>query len=218
VALRWLPSGQQGEACYWSVNPSFFFLPLWSREAHATASFGFFLPISTAIPNLYLLETLDSTKKADLLEKQLSSDSTPSRSSPLNVYIQINTSLESNKNGIPPLPLPSSYPAEDAEKEENPLDLAQHIITSCPSLRLLGLMTIGSFDNSHKQGEEGNPDFKRLVQTREELVKGLKERGVEASKFGRVEEEGRLELSMGMSADFEEALKSGSDSVRVGTR
>lgn len=77
-------------------------------------------------------------------------------------------------------------------------------------------MTIGSFDNSHRHGEEGNPDFKRLVQTRKELVKGLEDKGIKGEQYGA--EGGKLELSMGMSADFEDALKSGSDSVRVGTR
>lgn len=78
-------------------------------------------------------------------------------------------------------------------------------------------MTIGSWDASHAAGTR-NPDFVRLVDTRAALVDALKQAGVEGNRVGREGEKWRLELSMGMSADFAEALKEGSDSVRVGTR
>jgi uncharacterized pyridoxal phosphate-containing UPF0001 family protein len=75
-------------------------------------------------------------------------------------------------------------------------------------------MTIGSFEASHAEGTR-NPDFLRLVETRDVLEGVLKEQ-VEEGSWGR--KEGGLELSMGMSADYKEALKEGSDNVRVGTR
>lgn len=62
-------------------------------------------------------------------------------------------------------------------------------------------MTIGSWEASHAEGE--NPDFLRLKEAR----RVMEEAGWEG-----------LELSMGMSADFCEAIKEGSSSVRVGTR
>lgn len=78
-------------------------------------------------------------------------------------------------------------------------------------------MTIGSFQASHAEGTR-NPDFLRLVETRDTLEGILSStEGVEKGSWGR-KEEGGLELSMGMSADFKEALKEGSDNVRVGTR
>ncbi|CDZ97277.1 Proline synthetase co-transcribed protein [Phaffia rhodozyma] len=167
---------------------------------------------ATAIPNLFVLETLDSIKKADLIEKSLSAENSP-RSSPLNVYIQINTSGEDNKSGVAPLSKASS--TESREPKEA-VELAMHIIKSCPHIHILGLMTIGSWDASHTK-DETNPDFVRLVETREQLVAELKKAQVEKDKVGRPGEDWRLELSMGMSADFKGALQAGSDSVRVGT-
>ena len=78
-------------------------------------------------------------------------------------------------------------------------------------------MTIGSFEASHAEGEGKNPDFERLKETREAVEGVLREnQGVEEGKWGK--EGGGLELSMGMSADYKEALRAGSDNVRVGTR
>lgn len=137
----------------------------------------------TSIPNLYVLETLSTTKLADLLQKSLPQDRT------LRVYLQVNTSGEDSKSGLP-LPPDSAL-----------LDLASHVRDKCPNLTVAGLMTIGSWEASHGEGE--NPDFMRLKAAREVM---------QAAGF-----EG-LELSMGMSADFCEAVKEGSSSVRVGTR
>ena len=124
----------------------------------------------------------------------------------MNVYIQINTSSEDSKSGLPPLT--SSSTASDLAVE-----LAVHVLRDCPGLKLLGLMTIGSWDASHDPSKP-NPDFEALKQTRKELVRLLKGEGVE----GGPGQEEDLELSMGMSADFIQAIKEGSSSVRVGTR
>lgn len=154
-----------------------------------------------------MLETLDSIKKADMINKQLEAHG---REQPLNVYIQLNTSGEDNKAGLTP-------PKDDEGDKGEAVALALHIVQECPHVRLLGLMTIGSFEHSHAEGTR-NPDFVALVEAREKLVAALKKAGVESGKVGREGEQWRLELSMGMSADFAEALKEGSDSVRVGTR
>ena len=75
--------------------------------------------------------------------------------------------------------------------------LAKDIAESCPHLSLEGLMTIGA---------PGDFDcFDRLVDCRKEVAKSL----------GIVEED--LELSMGMSGDFEEAIRRGATNVRVGS-
>jgi len=71
-------------------------------------------------------------------------------------------------------------------------------------------MTIGSLSES-LSGDE-NHDFELLEKTRDKLQAALKEQGVDG--WG---EDGRLVLSMGMSSDFETALRAGSDIVRVGT-
>jgi PLP dependent protein len=112
--------------------------------------------------------------------------------------------------------------------------LATHIIRSCPRLRLVGLMTIGKPDG----GEE---DFIALREARDRLVRVLppddegvwgegegEDAGLDSSQGGEGEGEKtptrtrtcgrRLLLSMGMSHDFELALRAGADVVRVGTR
>jgi uncharacterized pyridoxal phosphate-containing UPF0001 family protein len=71
-------------------------------------------------------------------------------------------------------------------------------------------MTIGSLSES-LLGDE-NHDFDLLRKTRDQLQTTLKDQGVD--RWG---EDGELILSMGMSSDFEAALRAGSDIVRVGT-
>jgi uncharacterized pyridoxal phosphate-containing UPF0001 family protein len=131
------------------------------------------------------------------------------RTGPLNVLLQVNTSGEASKSGL--APLDADCTDADAASTEL-LSLATHIVTSCARLHLLGLMTIGSLEASHSNTEI-NPDFERLRATRDLLENELRS-SCGGSKWG---EEGRLLLSMGMSADFEGAIKAGSDVVRVGT-
>lgn len=151
---------------------------------------------AVAIPNIYAVQTVDSVKKATTLNRSLSE----ARSTPLNIYIQVNTSLEDQKSGL-------STPEEI-------LELAQTIIKDCQRLHLIGLMTIGSFESSNDDASE-NPDFVALVKARETLEAALKADEAVASLGWGVD--GTLELSMGMSADFEKAIVAGSGSVRVGT-
>lgn len=75
------------------------------------------------------------------------------------------------------------------------LSLAQDVTEQCPNLQLRGLMTIGS------PGDLGC--FDTLVRCRSELAESM---GLDD-----------LELSMGMSGDFEEAIQKGATSVRVGS-
>lgn len=152
---------------------------------------------SSAVPNLFVLETLSSAKVADILQRSMASDGS------LGVYLQINTSGEDSKSGLPPL-TPSSTRSDPAA------ELALHVLDSCANLRLQGLMTIGSWEASHDPSKP-NPDFTCLTETRRELARILRDAGKDVT-------EGKLELSMGMSADFVQAVKEGSSSVRVGTR
>ncbi|KAG7089137.1 hypothetical protein E1B28_010845 [Marasmius oreades] len=163
-----------------------------------------------AIPNLHTVQTLSSEKTANALNKSLPED----RSARLNVLIQINTSGEDSKSGVPPLFRGSPGDADGGELKQ----LAKHIVLKCPNLRLQGLMTIGALELSLTATEtEKNADFERLKETRDLLSEWLvRELGDEAKgRWGAGE--GRLVLSMGMSSDFEAALKAGSDIVRVGT-
>ncbi|KAI5119651.1 hypothetical protein M0805_009012 [Coniferiporia weirii] len=159
-----------------------------------------------SIPNLYMMQTLATIKAADALDRAIPQE----RTTPLNVLLQVNTSGEESKSGVPPL---SDTDANDASSEL--VTLAQHIIVQCPRLRLLGLMTIGSLAESLSAADE-NTEFAALRRTRDLLENRLKNAFPDdnANRWG---ESGRLLLSMGMSSDFEVALQSGSDIVRVGT-
>lgn len=138
------------------------------------------------IDNLYAVEAIDATKKC----KKLDTIRAEVNGAPINIYLQINTSGEEQKSGYSSTDLKELYESVEFLLSEN-----------CKTLKLSGLMTIGSFSESTSEGEE-NKDFKVLV----DLKKHLDE------KFLL-----NLELSMGMSNDYIQAIHQGSSSVRVGT-
>ena len=111
----------------------------------------------------------------------------------------VSTSL-TNPTTHSPFPKKVDTSGEDTKSgvapEEAPA-IAQHILAHCPQLKLAGVMTIGA------PGDLGC--FDRLVAARAALAAatGLAAEG--------------LELSMGMSGDFEEAIARGSTNVRVGS-
>ncbi|CAI9733113.1 Hypothetical predicted protein [Octopus vulgaris] len=107
---------------------------------------------------------------------------------PLHVMVQINTSAEENKSGCHP----------DEVKE-----IVEFVINQCPNLKFCGLMTIGSFNHDLSKGP--NPDFQKLISCKDEVCE----------HFQMSPEE--VELSMGMSNDFEHAIEAGSSNVRVGS-
>jgi hypothetical protein len=169
--------------------------------------------ILASILNLYAIQTLTSIKTATALNKSIP----PERHTPLKVLIQVNTSGEGSKSGLPPLSKPTT---DDIQIDTELTKLAKHVITECPRLRFEGLMTIGAIEQSQQAAESGeNPDFECLKETREVLKEWLvKEFGqpLEVKRWGR-EDNGALVLSMGMSSDFEAAVQAGADIVRVGT-
>ncbi|KAI8892958.1 hypothetical protein BC833DRAFT_532328 [Globomyces pollinis-pini] len=150
------------------------------------------LKFLASIPNLYVIETLDSFKKAQMLNKLCAE-----RASPLKVFIQVNTSGEECKTIKPLICIAKSGVTADES-----LVLAQQIISECPNIKLDGLMTIGSFESSHIESEP-NPDFEKLKVCRQRIQQQY---GLEG-----------LELSMGMSDDFIKAIHQGSTNVRVGS-
>ncbi|XP_035236226.1 pyridoxal phosphate homeostasis protein isoform X3 [Anguilla anguilla] len=92
------------------------------------------------------------------------------------------------KHGLPP---------------EETVNTVKYIISRCPALHFVGLMTIGRYGYDLTAGP--NPDFQMLLSRRRELCENLKL---------PLEE---VELSMGMSTDFEHAIEVGSTNVRVGS-
>ena len=81
--------------------------------------------ITKDVPNLYMLETIDSEKLANKVNNARGTAGLP----PLKVFIQVDTSGEATKSGV------------DTGSEL--LSLATFITEQCPNLRLAGLMTIG---------------------------------------------------------------------------
>lgn len=149
--------------------------------------------LAEQIPNLWCVSSVDSVKKANELEKGrkalIEKDEGAEK---LRVMVQVNTSGEAEKSGVEPVDTTA---------------LCRHVIDKCPHLQLLGLMTIGAIARSKATSEEsGNEDFETLREVRDRVV----------GELGW--EEGTLELSMGMSADFEGAIRAGSDEVRVGSQ
>ncbi|KAL4787564.1 hypothetical protein BJX76DRAFT_345452 [Aspergillus varians] len=144
---------------------------------------------------LWAVESVDSEKKAGLLDKGWGERKAElGGEERLRVFVQVNTSGEENKSGVEP--------------ENGVVALCRFIREKCPRLRLQGLMTIGAIARSRATtAENENEDFICLKESRDRVVRGL---GLEG-------EEAQLDLSMGMSEDFEGAIVLGSDEVRVGT-
>ncbi|NXK66189.1 PLPHP protein, partial [Sylvietta virens] len=138
-----------------------------------------------AVPNLFMLETVDSVKLADRVN---SSWQKKGSSQKLKVMVQVNTSGEDSKHGLPP--------GDTAAAVE-------HVLTKCPSLEFVGLMTIGSIGHDLSKGP--NPDFQLLLSLRQEVCEKL---NLPLDK---------VELSMGMSTDFQHAIEVGSTNVRIGS-
>lgn len=140
----------------------------------------------TRIPGLHMVETVDSRRIATALNASYQKVR-GSNDDRLQVMVQVNTSAEEQKSGCDP-----------AEAS----GLVRHIHEQCPCLEAVGLMTIGQYDYDVSRGP--NPDMLRLLECRREVASalGVAERG--------------LELSMGMTADYEHAIELGSTHVRVG--
>jgi PLP dependent protein len=86
------------------------------------------------------------------------------------------------------------------EPGEATVALAKHITRECPLLQLKGLMTIGMPDYTSRP-----ENFECLTKCREEVAAALNTKPEE------------LELSMGMSGDYVNAIRMGATTVRVGT-
>jgi pyridoxal phosphate enzyme (YggS family) len=145
--------------------------------------------LSKNIENLYVVETIDTVKKAKKLNdtrKQMIDEKTTGFGK-VGVCVQVNTSGEEQKSGC--------EPGTDLD------ELVRVIIEECDCLEFHGLMTIGSYAVSHGEGE--NAEFKLLAELKDHLQEKFRFTG--------------LQLSMGMSGDYAQAIRQGSTSVRVGS-
>lgn len=164
----------------------------------------------TAAPNLDTLESLDTEKLAKKLNDGVAAHWGTKDENILNVFIQVNTSGEESKSGLPP--------------GAAVIKLAEYVATQCPRLRLRGLMTIGMPDYTSRP-----ENFECLTACRKEVAAALqalynnKQEGstttnnIHASYNAVDLDETSLELSMGMSGDFMNAIVMGATNVRVGT-
>ncbi|KZC13225.1 Proline synthase co-transcribed bacterial like protein [Dufourea novaeangliae] len=140
-----------------------------------------------SVPNLYVIETVDNEKLLSVLNF-----SWPKFRSQddlkLKVMIQVNVSKEEGKNGC------------EVSKVSA---LVKYIINNCKNLEFVGLMTIGM--SGYDATKRSNPDFLQLRECKQNVSK---EFGIDLKK---------IELSMGMSNDYEHAVELGSTNVRVGS-
>lgn len=80
---------------------------------------------------------------------------------------------------------------------ESAIDIYQEIEERCNNLKLIGIMTIGAHTDDHKT-------IKKSFETTKKIYDSLQKNGAKI-------------LSMGMSSDFEVAIKCGSNMVRLGS-
>lgn len=154
-----------------------------------------------------MIETVDSIKLADLLEKKWESMSMPE---PLKVLVQVNTSQEEGKiltifflfsiefffslhiiifNSFCTIILKLE---KSGVSYDEVINLYRHIRENCKNLNLEGLMTIGKFGHDYTLGP--NPDFINLMNCHKTIC----------NEFAFNEDD--IHVSMGMSDDFEQAV------------
>ncbi|KAG0566004.1 hypothetical protein KC19_7G030800 [Ceratodon purpureus] len=103
----------------------------------------------TGVPNLYMVEGVDSQKVANHLDRAVSGLGRQ----PLKVLVQVNTSGEESKSGVEP---------------SECVELAKHVKEECPNLQFSGFMTIGMLDYTSTP-----ENFKTLANCRERVCKEL---------------------------------------------
>jgi len=128
------------------------------------------------------VQSLDRLDLAHALQRRLQAEGRT-----LDVLVQIKTSPEPSKHGLPP---------------EEAADFLRTVVRECPALRVKGLMTM-AIQSDDTQAVRGC--FCALRELRDRL-KSEAIAGVELDR-----------LSMGMSADFEIAVEEGATEVRIGS-
>ncbi|KAI4839431.1 pyridoxal phosphate homeostasis protein [Plasmodium brasilianum] len=148
------------------------------------------------IKNLYMIESLDKQKKAMLLNNYLkimneNEQNNSDNLKKIRVLIQIKTADDPNKTGM----LHNNY--EDIE------NTIVYIITNCNFLIFKGLMTISSLE----------------INTRENsfiILNNIRKRLLNNQIVSNYFQNKKFHMSMGMSGDFELAIKHHATHLRVG--
>lgn len=84
------------------------------------------------------------------------------------------------------------FTAKNGIEPSEASNLVEYVLKNCPNLNFQGLMTIGQYDYDTTLGP--NPDFLKLAKCRQEVCEKL---NLDINN---------VELSMGMSTDFEHAV------------
>ncbi|CDO92568.1 unnamed protein product [Kluyveromyces dobzhanskii CBS 2104] len=146
---------------------------------------------SNKCKDLAKVVNLHSVETVDSLKKARKLEEARAKWNPegpvVTCHVQINTSNEEQKSGL--------------FEEKEVYEIVEFFLKQAKHTSLIGLMTVGSWDVSHS-GEEENRDFAKLVEWKRKID----------AKYGL-----NLKLSMGMTADYKQAIKQGTSEVRIGT-
>lgn len=132
-----------------------------------------------AIELFDLIATVDRVPLAETLEKLLAN-----RAKAMPVMVEVNVGREPQKSGV---------------LEEELAPLVSYLLSHCPHLQLLGLLTVPPY---HPDPERSRPHFRRLRELARQLEAAF--------------QLPPLQLSMGMSEDFWVAVEEGATWVRLG--
>ena len=128
------------------------------------------------------VQSLDRLELAHALQRRLQAEGRD-----IDVLVQIKTSTEPSKHGLPP---------EDAA------DFLRTVVRECPALHVKGLMTLAVQSDDTQA-------VRSCFRALRELRDRLKDAAIEGVELDR--------LSMGMSGDFEIAIEEGATEVRIGS-
>lgn len=144
--------------------------------------------------NMHWLHSLETLKQAQRLSQQRTNESCPLRGQPLNICLQINWFSESQKGGMEP---------------KNIIDFVQEI-AALPDLKLRGLMLISKLGLTEQETEQGFYNMQRLFKMTKKFMLSHSIFSEHAEYFDT--------LSMGMSDDWQQAVRQGSTIIRIGTQ
>jgi pyridoxal phosphate enzyme (YggS family) len=148
------------------------------------------LQSNKAKPAVELFDVIHSVDSVSLIQALERQANTLAKS--VEVFVQVNVSGETTKFGCRPDEVTALVDA----------------LRGCRQLTPAGLMTLAPFS---EHPEEARPHFRKLRELRDALQTGR----VAQSLHHAVTPS--LQLSMGMSQDFEVAIEEGADVIRVGT-
>ncbi|CDU17598.1 YggS family pyridoxal phosphate enzyme [Plasmodium yoelii 17X] len=148
------------------------------------------------VPNLYMIESLDKQKKANLLNSYLNTINENEQNNndnlkKLRVLVQIKTTDDPNKTGM----MHDNY--EDIE------NTVLYIINNCNFLIFKGLMTISSLDINNRENS--------FI-----ILNDIKNKLLNNQTISNYFQNKKFHMSMGMSDDLELAIKNNTTQLRIG--